>query len=68
MITLNFFKTFYYELIDFLNDIKNFITYLLSNIHNFLNKFMPDEVILLFLIGISAFILTLIFRIIINKR
>lgn len=68
MLTLNFIKTFFIELVDFFKDIKNFFVEILSNIHEFLNRFMSDDVILMFGIIILAFIATLIFRAVINKR
>lgn len=68
MFTLNIIKTFYYELIDFLVDIKNLFTKILSDLHHFLNRFMADEVILVFFIALCAFIAILIFRAVINKR
>lgn len=67
MAIVEFFKTFYNQLIDFFIDFKIAITKILSDIHHFLNRFMPDDVILLFLIAIGAFILIAIFRAIINK-
>ncbi len=68
MLTLNIFKTFYEELIDFFKDIKDLFTDILSNIHFFLNKFIPDEIILGLLICLAAFIAIIIFRYVINKR
>lgn len=68
MLTLSFFKTFYYELIDFFVDIKNFFVDIFANIHNFLNKFMPDDVLVVFMIAIIAFCAILLFRYIINRR
>ncbi len=68
MLTLNIFKTFYEELIDFFKDIKDLFTDILSNIHIFLNKFIPDEIILGLLICLAAFIAIMIFRYVINKR
>ena len=68
MLTLNIFKTFYEELIDFFKDIKDLFTDILSNIHIFLNKFIPDEIILGLLICLAAFIAIIIFRYFINKR
>lgn len=68
MLIANFFQTFYYELIDFFVDAKNTIVNVFSDIHKFLNGFLPDEVLIVFLIAIFAFILILIFRGVINKR
>ncbi|MCI9280528.1 MAG: hypothetical protein HFJ02_07015 [Bacilli bacterium] len=68
MLTLNIFKTFYEELIDFFKDIKDLFIDILSNIHIFLNKFIPDEIILGLLICLAAFIAIMIFRYVINKR
>ena len=67
MMIVDFIKTFFNQLIDFLSDFKIAITRILSDMHNFLNKFMPDDVLLLFLIAIGAFIVTMIFRAIINR-
>jgi len=68
MLTLNILKKLYLELIDFLIDIKNFFVTIGASIHQFLNRFMSDDVILVFLIAISAFVAILVFRAIINKR
>lgn len=68
MITLNIFKTLYNEFIEIIKDIKYFFTDLFSNIHQFLNKFMSDDIITLFGIAIIAFIAICIFRYVINKR
>ncbi len=68
MLTLNIFKTFYEELIDFFKDIKDLFTDILSDLHIFLNKFIPDEIILGLLICLAAFIAIMIFRYVINKR
>ncbi len=68
MLTLNIFKTFYEELIDFFKDIKDLFTDILSDLHIFLNKFIPDEIILGLLICLAAFIAVMIFRYVINKR
>ena len=67
MFIVDFIKTFFNQLIDFFNDFKIAITRVLSDMHNFLNKFMPDNVLLLFLIAIGAFIVIIIFRAIINR-
>lgn len=68
MLTLNIFKTFCEELIDFFKDIKDLFTDILSDLHIFLNKFIPDEIILGLLICLAAFIAIMIFRYVINKR
>lgn len=68
MLTLNIFKTFYEELIDFFKVIKDLFTDILSDLHIFLNKFIPDEIILGLLICLAAFIAIMIFRYVINKR
>ena len=68
MITLDIIITFARELMDLIEDISNFLSKFFSNIHTFLNRFMPDEVILIFGILITAFIAILIFRAVINKR
>jgi len=68
MITLDIIITFAEELMDAIEDISNFFGKLFTNIHTFLNRFMPDEVILIFGILIAAFIAILIFRAVINKR
>lgn len=67
MIIVEFIKTFFNQLIDFFGDFRIAITKVLSDIHHFLNRFMPDDVILLFLIAIGAFITIAIFRAIINR-
>ena len=61
MLTLNIFKTFYEELIDFFKDIKDLFTDILSDLHIFLNKFIPDEIILGLLICLAAFIAIMIY-------
>ncbi len=68
MLTLNIFKTFYEELIDFFKDIKDLVVNILSDLHLFLNKFIPDEIIIGLLICLAAFIAIMIFRYVINKR
>lgn len=67
MITANFFQVFYNELKDSFTHVKNMIINILSNIHEILNKFMPDDIIILFGIAIVAFIIIFIFRIVIKK-
>ncbi len=68
MITLDIIITFAEELMDTIEDISSFFSKLFNSIHSFLNRFMPDEVILIFGILIAAFIAILIFRAVINKR
>ena len=68
MLVMNFFKSFYNDLNSFLIDAKHFFIDIISYIHEFLNKFMSDDVITVFLIAIGAFVLILIFRAVINKR
>ena len=68
MLTLNFFNTFFTELIDFLKEIQDFIISILTTIHQFLNRFMPDEIILGLGIVLMAMIAIMIFRAVINKR
>lgn len=68
MLLLNIFQTLGRELIDFFVDVKNFFVEILSSIHHFLNRFMSDEIILMFGILIAAFLAILIFRYILNKR
>ena len=68
MLTLNFFETFARELVNFFKDAQKLFVDIISSIHQFLNKFMPDEVILMFGILIAAFIAIIIFRYVINKR
>lgn len=68
MLLLNIFQTLGRELIDFFADVKNFFVEILSSIHHFLNRFMSDEIILMFGILIAAFLAILIFRYILNKR
>ena len=57
MLTLNFFETITRELIDFFTDTKDLFIDMTSGIHKFLNRFMSDDIILLFGIVIIAFIL-----------
>lgn len=68
MITLDIIITFARQLMDFMQDASRFFSKLFSDIHTFLNRFMPDEVILMFGILATAFIAIQIFRAIINKR
>lgn len=68
LITLDIIITFAEQLMDFIQNASNFFAKLFSNIHTFLNQFMPDEVILIFGILIAAFVASLIFRAVINKR
>lgn len=68
MLVLNIFQTLGRELVDFLVDVKNFFVGVLSGIHQFLNRFMSDEIILMFGILIAAFLAIMIFRYILNKR
>lgn len=68
MLTANFLETFTREFKSFIHDIKNDFTNILADIHNFLNRFMSDDVLTVFCIAIGAFILILIFRAVINKR
>ncbi len=68
MLTLNFFETFTRELVNFFKDIQKFLVDIISSIHHFLNRFMSDEVILMFGILIAAFLAIMIFRYVINKR
>lgn len=68
MLTLNFFETIIRELVDFFTDTKDLFVDMLSGIHKFLNRFMSDEIIILFGIAITAFIAIMIFRYVINKR
>ncbi len=68
MLTQNIIITFARQLMDFIKDISNFLKYLFTNIHHFLNQFMADEVILIFVILITAFIAIQVFRAVINKR
>ena len=68
MLTLDILVTFARELLSFINDVSRFFTEILSNIHHFLNKFLPDEVILMFGILIAAFLAIMLFRAVLNKR
>lgn len=68
MLTLNFFETFARELVNFFKDAQELIVGIISSIHHFLNRFMSDEVILMFGILIAAFLAIMIFRYVINKR
>ncbi len=67
MLIANFLETFFNELISFFKDIKNIITNILQSTHNFLTRYISDDVLTVFLIAIGAFLLILIFRAIINK-
>lgn len=62
MLILNFFNTFYHELIGFFVDIKNIIINITSSIYNFLNKYMSKEAIGIFLIAAIALLVIFIFR------
>lgn len=62
MLILNFFNTFYHELIEFFVDIKNIIINITSSIYNFLNKYMSKEAIGIFLIAAIALLVIFIFR------
>ncbi len=68
MVALNIIITFAEQLMDFISDVSNFFTKIIANIHNFLNRFMSDEIILVFGIAIGAFLAILLFRAVINKR
>lgn len=68
MITLNIIITFARQLIEFIQDTTRFITKLFSDIHTFLNRFMPDEILIVFGIALMAFLAILLFRAVINKR
>lgn len=68
MLTLDIIVTFARQLMDFIKDTSTFFKNLFTNIHNFLNRFMADEVILMFGILIAALIAIQIFRAVINKR
>ncbi len=67
MLTANFFETFYRELLDFLKDAKDIFVDTISYFHKYLNRFFPDDVLVIFLITIGAILLILIFRSIINR-
>ncbi len=68
MITLDIIMTFARQLMNFIEDVSNFFSNLISDIHTFLNRFLSDDIILIFGILIAAFLATLIFRAVINKR
>ena len=68
MITLDIIITFARQLMDFIQDTSEFFTKIFSDIHTFLNRFMSDDIILMFGILIAAFIAIQIFRAVINKR
>ena len=68
MLTLNFFEKIGQELVDFFMGMKDFIIGIFSSIHHFLNRFMNDDILIVFGIAISAFIAILFFRYVINKR
>lgn len=68
MITLNIFETIMQELVDFLTDTKDLFIDMASSIHKFLNRFMSDDILVLFGIAIGAFLAIILFRYIINKR
>lgn len=68
MITLDIIITFARQLMDFIQDTSRFFAKLFSDIHTFLNRFMSDEVLLMFGILITAFVAIQIFRAVINKR
>ncbi len=68
MLTLNIFETIVNELINFLKDIKSLFIETFSGIHQFLNRFMSDDIITMLGIALAAFIAILIFRAVINKR
>ncbi len=67
MLIANFVETFYNELIDFFGDIKYTFLDTVSYFHNLLNRYISDDILIVFLIAIGAFLLILIFRYIINK-
>ncbi len=67
MITANIFETFYRQLVDFFIDAKNIFIDTISYFHKYLNRFFPDDVLMIFLITIGAILLILIFRSIINR-
>lgn len=68
MITLDIIMTFARQLMNFIEDVTNFFKNLLTDAHTFLNRFLSDDVILIFGILTAAFLATLIFRAVINKR
>ncbi len=68
MLNLNIILTFARQLMEFIQDATRFITKLFSNIHTFLNRFMPDEILIVFGIALIAFLAILLFRAVINKR
>lgn len=68
MLTLDIIVSFAEQLMTLIKDISRFFSKLFSNIHHFLNRFMPDEVLLIFGILIIAFLAILLFRAVINKR
>lgn len=68
MLIADFFKTFSTELSSFIHDIQRDITNILASIHHFLNKYMSDDILTMFLIAIGAFVAILIFRAVINRR
>lgn len=68
MITLNIIETFFRELEDFFGDIKILFGDFFKDIHNFLNRFIADDVLIVFAIAIIAFLAIMVFRYVINKR
>lgn len=68
MLILSFFTNLKEQFIDFFTDVKLFFISIISSIHTFLNKFMSDDAIFITIICISAFITTVIFRYIVQKR
>lgn len=68
MITLSIIVTFASQLMDFIQDIVRFFKHFFSNIHTILNRVMPDEILIVFLIAFVAFLAILLFRMVINKR
>ncbi len=68
MITLDIIMTFARQLMNFIEDVTTFFGNLFSDTHTFLNRFLSDDIILIFGILIAAFLATLVFRAVINKR
>jgi hypothetical protein len=67
MLVLNIIDTICQEFLGFFNDIKDIIIDIYSSVHSFLNRYLADDVISVFLIALAALIAILIFRHIINK-
>ena len=68
MMTLNIFETITNELVEFITDIKDLFIDMASGIHKFLNRFMSDDILILFGIAICAFLAIIFFRYVINKK